>query len=96
MALKVLSKKAAKMKAPNAYQIHPYIGFVRDAELERPTDKELAKRFRDAMVMFRVRIEQLSSLEHVTTTEESDSLTVMLEALLKAKGRLQKKLDSPK
>ncbi|MEN9582258.1 MAG: hypothetical protein RL641_212 [Candidatus Parcubacteria bacterium] len=76
------------MKAPNYYAINPYVGVVRDAPREKSLDAELAKRFRDALVLFRARVEVLGNIDHVTTADEGESMTVMLEALLEGKRRL--------
>lgn len=77
------------MKAPNYYQISSGVRLIRDMEHFGDPDKELTKRFRDAMAMFRVRVELLGNLDHTTTPVEEDSLTVILETLLEGKRRLQ-------
>ncbi len=89
------------MKKGRAYTINSHVGaficgkggstisLVRDNE-QKPIDQELARRFRDAMTMFRMRVELLAKIDHKTTKEEEDSLSAMLQVLLEGKRILQK------
>jgi hypothetical protein len=70
------------------YTIHSHFGFIRDAEYQPPKETELSVHFRDAMILFRARVERLASLSHTTTKDEAESMKVMLEALIEAKRRL--------
>ncbi len=72
------------------YTINSHIGFIRDAEYQPKRDAALAAHFRDAMVLFRARVELLASLNHTTTKDEATSMKVMLEALSEAKRRLNR------
>ncbi|HRH31584.1 MAG TPA: hypothetical protein PK950_02865 [Candidatus Paceibacterota bacterium] len=78
------------------YSINPNVRIIRDAPKNRtpknpaPKDNELSRKFKDAMALFRMRTELLSRLDHKTTPEEASSISVMLEALIEAKRRLQK------
>ncbi len=68
------------------YKIQPNYGIIRDRDDIR--DPELVRRFKDAMLVFRARVELLGSLEHKTTMSEEESLTFMLETLIKGKNKI--------
>jgi hypothetical protein len=82
------------MKAPNTYRLNNPVFYIRDAgqsdekPINQEMDQELARRFRDAAAIFRIRVELLTNLDHVTTPDEEESMTFMLETLLKGKRRL--------
>lgn len=82
------------MPTANVYKIKKQFLLVRDAsdfvDENSKHDPELVYRFRDAMAIFRTRIELLGSLEHKTTKSEEESMSAMLEVLYEGKRRLTK------
>lgn len=85
------------MPAKNLYQIKNQILFVRDAPSDfydsnsKNSKRELAYHFRDALAIFRTRVELLGNLEHQTTKNEEESMTLMLETLFEGKRQLSGK-----
>lgn len=61
-----------------------------DYQNQKLPDPELIKRFHSASILFRTRVELLANIEHYTTENESESMKVMLQALLEGKSLIQK------
>lgn len=56
-------------------------------------DPQLSAYMRDALSIFRVRLEQLADPAHLTTKDEALALTLMLTALVEGKLMLQSERD---
>ena len=56
---------------------------------DKPTTHSLDHLFRDSHTMFKMRIQHLGNTTQITTDEESETLRIMLEALISAKKQLQ-------
>lgn len=69
------------------YTISPRSFFIHDRP--RSTASPLNSLFQDSHAMFKLRIQHLGSMTHVTTEEDSETLRLMLETLIAAKRHIQ-------
>ncbi len=70
----------------NTYSLTPRSFLIHD----KPSQQQrLDHLFQDSHAMFKIRIQHLGNTTKVTTDEESETLRVMLEALISAKQQLQ-------
>ncbi|MEI8223544.1 MAG: hypothetical protein WCG20_00280 [bacterium] len=69
----------------NTYSLTPRFFLIRD----KSSQQHLDHLFQDSHAMFKIRIQHLGNKTKITTDEESETLRVMLEALISAKQQLQ-------
>ena len=56
---------------------------------DRPKSVPLDTLFQDSHAMFKLRVQHLGNISHVTTDDDSVTLRIMLEALIAAKKQIQ-------
>lgn len=69
------------------YSITPQRFYIRD---KSPLSTTLDSLFQDSHTLFKMRVQHLGNKKLITTEEESETLRIMLEALITAKQHLQK------
>ncbi len=70
------------------YTITPTFFLIRDQA--RTQDPSLASLFQDSHSLFKMRFQKLANMRNATTDEDSETLRVMLEALIATKRVLQR------
>ena len=70
----------------NTYSLTPHFFLIRDKSTHQ---ESLGHLFQDSHAMFKIRIQHLGNTTKITTDEESETLRIMLEALISAKQQLQ-------
>lgn len=73
----------------DTYSLSPRFFLIRDQSTLRQNEQGLDHLFRDSHAMFKIRIQHLGNKTCITTDEESETLRIMLEALISAKQQLQ-------
>ena len=73
----------------NTYSLSPRFFLIRDQSTLRKNEPSLDHLFQDSHAMFKIRIQHLGNKTRITTDEESETLRIMLEALISAKQQLQ-------
>lgn len=73
----------------NTYSLSPRSFFIRDKSATYHSQSSLDHLFNDSHAMFKIRVQHLGNTTRITTDEESETLRVMLEALISAKQQLQ-------
>ncbi|NBV43130.1 hypothetical protein EBR96_10250 [bacterium] len=69
-----------------AYTISRNALLIRDRSGSAPSLNSL---FQDSHAMFRMRVQHLGNTARITSDEESDTLRIMLDALIYAKQQIQ-------
>ena len=73
----------------NTYSLSPRFFLIHDKPVTHPNEHSLDHLFQDSHAMFKIRVQHLGNKTRVTTDEESETLRIMLEALISAKQQLQ-------